>query len=140
MQSPTVLLLGSLPANAASLDMLVAQFGWSLETASDFRCLRGLNADRNLVAVLFEAGMWSLEWSEALQLVRHAAPSAFPILCHRFSDHLDWPTLADAGAFHAMRLPLVANEVRQSLGFVWAAIQRTEVTAKNMARDRRVVA
>jgi hypothetical protein len=65
--------------------------------------------------------MWKLSWEEALRLVIDAAPDALPVLCHGFSDVLYLPDLADAGAFHAMRLPLHADEVRQSLGFVWAA-------------------
>jgi hypothetical protein len=112
--------------NDPQLDTVVQAFGWSLETAADFRRLRGIAACSDVVAVLFEAGMWRLEWSEVLQLVQHAAPSALPVLCHRFSDHLDWPALADAGAFHHMPLPLISSEVRQSLGFVWAARSAAE--------------
>lgn len=126
MPHQTIVLLGNLPADTVPLDLLVEKFGWSLEKAATFNSLRDLAAGRDVVAVLFEASMWSLPWSEVLRLVLDAAPNALPILCHRFSDTLPWPELADAGAFHAMPLPLASGEVRQSLGFVWAARSRTD--------------
>lgn len=42
-------------------------------------------------------------------------PRALPILCHGFADHLDWPEVADAGAFHALPLPFSVPELRQSM-------------------------
>ena len=121
MPRHSVVLLGSLPAETVPLERLVAEFGWSLERADSFPALRNLAPEHDMVAVFFEAGMWKLTWSEALQLVQDAAPGALPVVCYRFSDHLHWPELADAGAFHKMPLPLASSEVRQGLGFVWAA-------------------
>lgn len=43
------------------------------------------------------------------------------MLCHGFAEMIDWPQVADAGAFHSLLLPFDVREVRQSLGFVWGA-------------------
>ena len=83
--------------------------------------LRDLSVERNLVAVLFEPEALGLASNQALRLIREAAPKALPILCQRLSEPDVWPELAEAGAFHSLPLPLNAGEVKQSLGFVWAA-------------------
>ena len=119
-----VVVLGNLPADLAVLDRLVVEFGWSLKKAANLAALRRPRGHRDTVAVLFEASMWGLAWHEVLKMVIDAAPGACPILCHRLSAMLDWPELSAAGAFHALTIPFRENEVRQSLGFVWAAKSR----------------
>lgn len=123
MPNQGVILLGSLPAELV-LDRLVVEFGWSLKKVATIEALRLPNVNRDAVAVLFEATMWGLGWHEALRMVIDSAPAAYPILCHRLSDILDWPELSVAGAFHALAIPFRESEARQSLGFVWAAKSR----------------
>lgn len=120
--SNTLVVLGNLGSRA--LDQAITGFPWSLEDADGFRHLRDLDRERKVVAVLFEPYTFDLTWNEALKSVREAAPTALPIACHRFSDAIDWPQLADGGAFHALRLPLDERELRQSLGFVWTALRQ----------------
>jgi hypothetical protein len=140
MLRQSVVLLGSLPVGTVPLEGLVADFGWSLETADSFPALRNLSREREIIAVLFEASMWSLPWAEALRFVQDAAPGAFPVVCHRFSDPMYWPALADAGAFHKMTLPLASTEVRQGLGFVWSARSAAEkkILQNEASRSARV--
>ncbi len=140
MPQPCVVLLGNIPADNVRLYSLAASFGWSLEKAASFASLKELAGSRAVVAVLFEASMWKLSWEEALRLVIDAAPDALPVLCHGFADILHLPDLADAGAFHALRLPLHADEVRQSLGFVWAARGWSKGRAPGMTRRLATVA
>jgi DNA-binding NtrC family response regulator len=121
MPNPTVVLLGSLPIEASMLAGLASEFGWSVDAAMDFSELRELRQNRNVVAILFDARNLSLSIPQALESVRAIAPQAQLIPCYRFSEVVNWPDLAEAGAFHALALPFDTGEIRQSLGFVWSA-------------------
>jgi hypothetical protein len=120
----TVVFLGGPQVQTAALGHLVPEFGWSLEIASDLEGLRGLAAAGPLVAVLFDANSLGLSWPDALERVRAAASPALLIPCHRLSEPVNWPALADSGAFHVLALPFEQSEVRQSLGFVSFARSR----------------
>lgn len=127
MTSRTVVLAGSLPVERLNLEGIVTEFGWSLREAGSLRCLAELNECHNIVTVLFCPASLGLPWDQALRSILDAAPGALPILCHGFSEAIDWPRAAEAGAFHSLLLPLNLQEVRQSLGFVWSAKSRSEV-------------
>jgi DNA-binding NtrC family response regulator len=120
MTNGSVVLLGSLP-EAPALLPLVQELGWTLEIAAGFDQLRDLSSNRKPVAVFFDANALNISWQEALTSVREIAPEALLIPCHRFSDVLNWPDLADSGAFHSLAIPFNPGEVRQSLAFVWSA-------------------
>ncbi len=128
MTQGTVVLTGSLPVEQLALDVLVADFGWLLKEASSLRQVAELNADHNVVAVLFSPRNLGLPWDQALRGILDAAPGALPILCHGFADAIDWPQVAQAGVFHSLRWPFELGEVRQSLGFVWDAKARAAIT------------
>ena len=126
----TVVLAGVWASDQAALDDLAADFGWSVARVSSIHQLAEMKVDGNLVAVLFNPqGLaptpLGLTWEQALQAVREAAPGALPIVCHGFAEQVDWPQLAEAGAFHLLRMPLHLSEVRQSLGFVREATRRS---------------
>jgi hypothetical protein len=129
MAQGTVVLAGVLPVEHVALDRLVGEFGWSLNEASSLCRVAELNVDHTVVTVLFSPHDLALPWDQALRAVLEAAPNALPILCHGFADAVDWPQLAEAGAFHSLRLPLDIREVRQSLGFVWEAKRRAATFA-----------
>jgi hypothetical protein len=103
---------------------LAQKFGWSVREASSIDELKQLRQENHVVAVLFDPHEVALPWWLGLRAVREAAPRAMPIVCSGFAHEVPWPELAARGAFHALHLPLATNEVRQSLGFVWAARQR----------------
>ncbi len=129
MLSGRIVVLGNPPVvETAAFEKLTPEFGWSVEVAEDLHHLRLLGETGNVVAVFFEAKNLGQSWEDALRSVREAAPQALLIPCHRFSDSVNWPDLADAGAFHALPVPLKSDEVRQSLSFVWSA--RLRRTAK----------
>jgi hypothetical protein len=127
MSNGTVVLAGNLPVEHLHLDLVLAEFGWSLIVCSSLRDVAELNADYNLVAVLFSPRNLGLPWDQALEGVLEAAPRALPILCHAFSEAIDWPQVAEAGAFYSLLLPFAMDEVRRSLGFVWDARCRSAV-------------
>jgi hypothetical protein len=134
---PGIVVLAGIPIEQRALDPLISEFDWFLKKADSLRCLPELNSRHNLVAVLFSPKLLVLSWDEALRSVLEAAPRALPILCHGFAETIDWPRVAEAGAFHSLLLPLSLPEVRQSLGFVRAANGRsTTVQITHQLRSR----
>ena len=120
MTQRTVVLLSKSALNTAPLVRLVQEFGWTLEIAPALNEIRDGAAGRP-VAILCDAESLGLSWRDALRTIREIDSQALLIVCHRFSDVVNWSELADAGAFHALALPLDLGEVRQSLAFIWAA-------------------
>jgi hypothetical protein len=145
----TVVLAGVWASDQAALDDLAAEFGWLVVRVSSIHQLAEMQADGNLAAVLFNPqglGLTKLglTWERALQAVREAAPEALPIVCHGFAERVDWPQLAEAGAFHLLRMPFDLSEVRQSLGFVREATRRSaapvvQAPANDLSRLRKAV-
>jgi hypothetical protein len=128
---PGIVLLGNIPLEPVA--GLAATFGWPVEKADCFTNLRKITSRLGVIAVLFEPQSFGLSWDMTLDWVRDAAPGALAIVCRRFSDVIDWPRLAARGAFHLISLPLDERELRQSLGFIWAATRRAQKT-QDMAR------
>jgi len=93
-------LLGSLPIERFLLNLLVSEFGFSSKEVASFHELLESGLDEDVAAVLFNPHSLGLPWEEALKYVLNTFPGAFPILCHGFADHIDWPRMANAGAFH----------------------------------------
>jgi len=139
MLSGRIVFLGNRPAiETIAFEKLTPEFGWSVEVAEDANRLRRLGESGNVVAVFFEVDMLGRSWEEALQSARDAAPQALLIPCHRFSDSVNWPELADAGAFHALPVPLKQDEIRQSLSFVWSArLKRSKLVEMPHPESRR---
>ncbi len=117
----TVALLGNINVDREVFDAVAAEFDCNVEQTTSLSSLRRMSAGSNIVAVLFDARALGLSWRDALKFVMDAAPEAFPIACSGFSETIPWPELADAGAYHLLRLPIDESEVRHSFGFIWAA-------------------
>jgi hypothetical protein len=136
MSHGTVVLVGSLPIERLVLDCLASEFGWSFQKVDNLQNSPNLNPPDDAVAVLFNPTSLGLPWDEALRSVLNAFPKAFPILCHGFADNIDWPEVADAGAFHSLPMPFSVAEVRQSLGFVWGARPSLKQMRSTTPRER----
>jgi DNA-binding NtrC family response regulator len=122
-----VTLLDEPQVQRSSLEALASDFGCNLQPAKDLNALSAFASEHEIVAVLFDARALGMTWSRALQCIREAAPDALPIVCHTSSEKVDWPELAEAGAFHVLLLPLHPSEVKQSLGFIADAQRRQPV-------------
>jgi DNA-binding NtrC family response regulator len=120
----TVSLLANLSERPRWIDTLFAECDWSFEHAENLAKLREIGAGRDVVAVLIDPASLAMQPTQALRTVSEALPRALPILCHKASEILPWAQLAQAGAFHALLMPLHAGEVRQTLGFVSAQRRR----------------
>ena len=118
------------------LDCLASEFGWSFQKVDNLQNSPKLNLSDDVVAVLFSPTSLGLPWDEALNFILNAFPRAFPILCHGFADNIDWPKMADAGAFHSLPMPFSVAEVRQSLGFVWGAKYSSKQIRSTPSRER----
>jgi len=119
MPRELVVILGDLAGGHTALPV-AAEFGWALETVASLDGLSGVSSQADVVAVLVDPSVLNLPWEGAISAVQQVAPESLPILCHRFSTAIDWPSASAGGAFHVLGLPLSAGELRQSLGFVWA--------------------
>jgi DNA-binding NtrC family response regulator len=134
MAHGTVILVGSLPIERFVLGCLASEFELAFQEVSNLQNCP--NPPDDVVAVLFNPSSLGLPWDEALRSVLKTFPRAFPILCHGFADHIDWPEMADAGAFHSIPVPFSVAELRQSLGFVWGAKQASKATSRSVATKR----
>ncbi len=121
MARETVAFLANEVADEPRLEHLLTEFGWSLQAAATPDGLAELCARTDVLVVVVDPATVGLPWKEALSMVGQAAPRALPILCHRISDSIDWVEASAAGAFDLLDLPLNVDELRQTLGFAWAA-------------------
>ena len=121
MARQRVVVFGNGIAEHPRLAPLIREFNWTPETLTSLDRFAKLNSRREVVAALVEPAAMDLPWKQAIAAVRKAAPFAFIILCHRFSYSIDWAEASAEGAFNLLNLPLDLDELRQSLGFVWAA-------------------
>jgi hypothetical protein len=123
---------GSARLDLQALKAVAADFGWTVKVASDLRDAASAQA------VLFhrDALGAGYSWLDAVQKLRRELPGTRLIACHGLSEAFDWPQLSDAGAFHALGLPLRASEIRQSLGFLSAAEKRLSSAENTLRTDR----
>jgi hypothetical protein len=121
-----VLMPGSAQLHLPPLQAVAENFGWMVRIAHDLCEVAAAQANRKTVALLFcrDTLGQGYSWLETIRLFKRALPEVRLLPCHGFSEPVDWPELCDAGAFHALWLPLKENEVRQSLGFVREAEKR----------------
>ena len=112
---------GSARLDLEALQMVAAEFGWAVRVADNLRDARSAQT------VLFHRDALGpgCSWLEAVRQLKLALPDARLVACYGLWESIDWPELCDAGAFHALGLPLRANEVRKSLGFISSA-QKTK--------------
>jgi hypothetical protein len=120
-----------------TLNGVAADFGWIVQVAHDLRQTTEFVAPFSIVALFatHDAVGAGFSWLEIVSLLRQTLPDVRLVVCHGFGDSFDWTELCNAGAFHALQLPLQEQELRQSLGFIWEAEKR--LTA---ARPVRVIA
>jgi len=124
-----------------TLQSVAKEFGWAVEVAEDLREVAAAQANRRTIAVLFHREAFGYcSWIDAVQRLKFALPEARAVAFHGFAEPIDWPGLCDAGAFHALWLPLKEDDVRQSFGFVWEAEQRLArpAAAKKLSATQRI--
>jgi ActR/RegA family two-component response regulator len=109
-----------------TLSRVAADFGWTVQVGHDLRQTAELVAQLSTVAIFanHDAVGAGFSWLEIIRVLRRTLPDARLVVCHGFGDVFDWTQLCNAGAFHALQLPLQDPELRQSLGFIWEAEKR----------------
>lgn len=139
MPRQSIVVLGDEITRQPGLASVVGQFDWNPEIAIDLDGLVKLCFQRDIVAVLLQSQAIDLPWKQALAAVRQAVPEAAVLLCHRFSEAIDWSEASVAGAFGLLHVPLSLSELRQNLGFVWAARnKRLHVIPSGAAETSRI--
>ena len=98
-------------------------FGWNTLMLKTLASIEKLPLGA-VAAILFDRATVGGSWPEAATRLRRIAPHIPLVACHHITEDLDWPAVCDAGAFHGVSVPLKENELRQSFGYVWAAMQR----------------
>jgi hypothetical protein len=133
MAATILVMPGSARLDLRALRAVAREFGWAVQVAGDLRTAAETQADEKSDAVLFhrDAPGAGCSWLDAVRLLRLTLPEARLIACHGFAESINWPELCDAGAFHALGLPLNENEVRKSLGFLAQAVKRLEPETQN---------
>jgi hypothetical protein len=121
MARERIVVLGHGIATQTGISSILGGFDWTPETTTSLEALAKIGARRDVVAVMVEPAAINLPWKQAVTAIRESIPYACIILCNRFSDDIDYAEASAAGAFLLLRLPLHLGELRQSLGFVWAA-------------------
>jgi hypothetical protein len=123
MDETILVMPGQSQMDSSSLNVIAKEFEWSVVVAENLHEATAAQAHRKIVALLFHRDAFGPEclWTDAVRMIRCTLPDVRAVPCHGFSDAVDWPELCNAGAFHALWLPLKENEVRQSFGFVWNA-------------------
>jgi hypothetical protein len=120
MTENVVLMMGSARDGHSTLNAVAADFGWTVEITNDLDSVAATQTNNTTVALFFGHDALGQGYSrlETIRLLRGALPQVRLVVCHGFSETIDWPELSDAGAFHELWLPLQENEVRLCLGFV----------------------
>jgi hypothetical protein len=133
MTGGITVLPGSARIDLSALRRVAADFGWAVDVAHNLSEAAAAQALRPTVAVLFSSDALGPgnSWIETIRLLRAALPKVRLVACHSFTESIDWPELCDAGAFHALWLPLKEDEVRRTLGFIWAAESSLQAPLKN---------
>ena len=125
MTDTIIVMPGQASFDFGAVQSVGGEFGWTVGIADDLREVAAAHAYRRTSAVLFHRDAFgSNSWLDAVRLLKSALPGVRPVVCHGFSESIDWPALCDAGAFHSLWLPLKENEVRRSFGFLWEAERR----------------
>jgi hypothetical protein len=138
MGRPVIAILGLLDIDRAVFDHAAGEFGWSVEYSPDLLTLRQKTISTDVLAVVFNAPTLEVSWREALEAVLRSAPRALPIVGAAFSETVPSDELAEAGAFHELRLPIDPGEVRRTLGFIWAAKRAPNIDDAEPAPGQRV--
>ena len=130
MESSMIIVVGKLPMQQPWLEELIQTDGWKFKTVSGLIPLREFDPS-NIAAILINAHSLQLPWKDCLLWIRSVAPNTLCILCHGFTETLDWISLTSCGAYHSLHLPLDPSEVRQALGFV--SMSRNQSNGKTLS-------
>jgi len=120
MTENIIVMPGSSRVDLPALQAIAREFGWKVDVAHDLGEVAVAQANRKTVAVLVHRDSLGRghSWPDTIRLLRRALPEGRVVACHGFAESIDWPQLCDAGAFHALWLPLRENEcVKVSVSF-----------------------
>ena len=113
-----VVVFGELCQERIHWDCLRQKIGINVILAHSLEKLREITRKREVEGVLVEM--------PHVGQVKNVIGKARIVVCHPMSDPPNSEQLEAIGAFHAGALPLNADEVLHSLGFVWQAVEASK--------------
>jgi len=136
MSDNIIVMSGLVRVDLETLRGVSQEFGFTLNPAH-YVSEAAQNVTPDTDEVFFHRSAFGLDcsWADAVREVSSTFPDIPAIICHGFSEPIDWPALCAAGAFHAVWLPLKEAEARKSLGFVSEARQRAKMSVVAQAGD-----
>ncbi|MEP7351994.1 MAG: hypothetical protein ABI824_02055 [Acidobacteriota bacterium] len=135
--TPVITLLGDFSSEYVDLRTIASGFDWSTALVADFAELSTLTARCEIAVVMVHVRSLGTSWVNALSRVRYIAPNARVVICHGADQAFGRRDMLERGAYGVLQLPLDAGEVRQLLGFVWAAPQRMTREPAQSSDDQR---
>jgi DNA-binding NtrC family response regulator len=124
-----VALFGEFSDERMKLNAAARGFGWSVRNAGESR-VEPVDAQTPLLAVLIRPESLGMPWTDALELIRSAAPGIPVVICHG-SEELDAQTeMAASGAFYTLLLPADSRE----LPFMFSQLDASLAAAPKQTR------
>ncbi len=124
MLIPALVAIGEYSNDSIDWDTIARHVKWAVVRATSMASLPDVARLQEVPAVLLEC--LSIPVASQIDEIRSVWPRARVILCCPL-ESIDDVCAADYGAFHAVSSPLVANELRQSIGFAWASWSRERI-------------
>ena len=120
-----VILVGDFVGERVSFNELATQFSWSVRQLPDLAHVDAVCHREPIVAILIQMQSFSEPRSDAIRDLQLAAPGVPLIVCHR-AGNKEIVGITDDEVFTTLLSPLKDSELRQTLGFVWAARHRRD--------------
>jgi AmiR/NasT family two-component response regulator len=116
-----VVLFGDFSEEPVDIRQIGSEFSWSVTEAASFREVRAAYYRNPIAAIVIQAHSISAPLQSVLEELAILAPGARLIVSYKAGDAGLLRDIIDSGACGAVMSPLNETELRQTLGFAWAA-------------------
>jgi hypothetical protein len=125
-----VVICGETQYDVARWTALAVEFNFDLEFIPEISNLAELSEPHGVSSVVIRLDESGRNAADATNHIRTLAPNARVILSRPMASHISSADLNEAGVFHSIRQPMHASEMRQSLGFLWSALNQDAANKK----------
>ena len=114
-----------------NLNAAAREFGWSTRQVTAASKVESVGVRTRLIAALVQPASLGMPWSDALDLIRTAAPDIRVVICHGMDELDSQPAMTDSGAFYTLLMPADPRELQ----FMFARLENS-VEASSMPTGR----
>ena len=132
--SSRIVICGQSQHEAVRWAALAAEFGFELEFVPDISALCEIPNAHTISSVFVNFAEHADSAAALSSQIRQFVPNARLILAKPMASSLTPSDLIDTGVFHSLSHPIHPGEMRQSLGFLWSALQQ-DAAAQNKNAD-----